>query len=827
MEYEPLPEAPAGSAPRKEPASEVPLRVRRPSLRRPPGSRRSFGGHLWRWLWVYGLGLGACSGLLVAAVIHMPEVEMLERFRPGLVTELLDRHGAPYANYALERRVMLRQGQVPKLLQDAIVAVEDANFFQHGGIDLAGVMRAAVANLRAGQVTEGASTLTMQVAENLFHTRGRDWRRKIEEALLAVEIEKRYSKAQILTLYCNLIYTGNGNYGMAAAAADYFNKPVGQLTLAEAATLAGLPQRPNDYNAYRNPELVKARRNHVLRRMRIEGMIDERTMLAAAAEPLLIAQHRRDAKDGGGTYFAEEVRRYLEQRYGSQRLYGAGLRVQTTLDPQIQRAAEEAMRGHLRALDHRRGWRGPLVHLDHPDEQELPSWRHDEPVAPGRWYEGVVLASTSGGAEVRIGSEHFTLDRDGIAWTRKPRVSDVLRRGDVAWFRLEERPKDTSKAGSRDARPAEPPELMLEQEPRIEGAVLVLDSASGAVRAMVGGWDFERSKFNRATQAQRQVGSAFKPFVYGAAIEQGYTAADTLFDAPTAFIGADGKLSYAPQNYYHRYAGMITLRRALEQSVNIPAVKMLDMIGVRRVIDFARRCGIASPLPPYPSLALGSADLVPLELAAAYATIANSGLYMQPYFVQQVATSDGETLESHLPQARKALNAPEAYVLTHMLEGVIDHGTAFALSPLDVDIAGKTGTTDDYSDAWFVGFTPRLTMLTWVGYDVKRSLGNGMTGAAAALPPWKELAERGLAEGWLAKGERFQRPPGVTMLAVERYSGLLPPPGAAAYLRLQEEAFVTGTEPSRSWEGSVASARELPWYQQRAFYLPKEGERMP
>jgi penicillin-binding protein 1A len=833
MDYEPLPEAPAGPPPLAEQTPRGPLRVRRPGkLRRDPARpRRTVRGHLWRWAWVYALGLGACSGLLVAAVIHMPEVDAIDDFRPGLVTELFDRHGGSYANYAFERRVLLRQGQVPKLLQDAIVAVEDQHFTEHSGVDLAGILRAAVENVRAGRIQQGASTLTMQVAENVFHTRGRSWRRKIEEALLAVEIEKRYSKQQIITLYCNVIYTGNGNYGMAAAATDYFNKPVGQLTLAEAATLAGIPQRPNEYNPYHNPAGVTKRRNHVLRRMLAANKIDEPTYRAAVAEPLLLAQRRRTPQESGGTYFAEEVRRYLEQRYGSQRLYGAGLRVGTTLDPKMQAAAEEAVRKHLLAMDHRRGWRGPLVHLDRedPEAQTLPSWRRGERVVPGRWYEGVVVAAGPDSAEVRIGEERFTLERHGIAWTRKAKVSDALKRGDVAWFRLEAPTPADGKAPARAVAAKEPatPRLMLEQEPRIEGVMLVLDSASGAVRAMVGGWDFERSKFNRATQAQRQVGSAFKPFVYGAAIEQGYTAADTLFDAPTAFIGADAKLSYFPQNYYHKYAGVITLRRALEQSVNVPAVKLLDLIGVRRVIDFARRTGIASPLPPYPSLALGSADLVPIELAAAYATFANSGLYMHPYFVEQVATADGEVLEHHTPQARKAMDAPAAYVLTHMLEGVIDHGTAFSLSPLEVDIAGKTGTTDDYSDAWFVGYTPKLTMLTWVGYDVKKSLGNGMTGAAAALPPWKEVAERGLAEGWIAKGEKFVAPPGVTMLAVERYTGLLPPPGGGSYLRLQQEAFVAGTEPNRPWEGSLASVSGLPWYQQRAFYLPKEGERMP
>jgi penicillin-binding protein 1A len=323
------------------------------------------------------------------------------------------------------------------------------------------------------------------------------------------------------------------------------------------------------------------------------------------------------------------------------------------------------------------------------------------------------------------------------------------------------------------------------------------------------------------------VGSAFKPLVYGAALEQGFTAADTLFDAPTAFLGADARLSYSPQNYYRRYTGIITMRRALELSINVPAVKALDIVGAPRVVDFARRAGIESPLPPYPSLALGSADLVPLELAGAYAAIANHGILLPPYFVEAVTTSDGRTLELHTGQARKAMDASVAYVLTHMLEGVVDRGTATTLAALDVDLAGKTGTTDDYSDAWFVGFTPKLTVLTWTGYDLKKTLGNGMSGAVAGVPPWKAIAERGLAEGWIAKGERFVMPPGVTIAPVEYYTGLAAPPGSAAYLRVIEEAFVSGTEPSRQWDPFWSQVRELPWYQQRAFYLPKEGEKMP
>jgi penicillin-binding protein 1A len=326
------------------------------------------------------------------------------------------------------------------------------------------------------------------------------------------------------------------------------------------------------------------------------------------------------------------------------------------------------------------------------------------------------------------------------------------------------------------------------------------------------------------TQAHRQVGSAFKPFVYGAALEMGFTPADTLFDAPTAFLGADNQLSYVPRNYYRKYYGILTLRRALELSINVASVKLLDMVGIDRVVDFAHRCGIESELPPYPSLALGTADLTPLETAAAYAAIANHGTYVAPYLIERVTTADGQRLEQHQPSTRTAMDPRVAFVLTYMLEGVVDRGTAAKAAGLDLDLAGKTGTTDDYSDAWFVGFTPRYTLLSWVGYDVKRSIGRNMTGAEAALPIWKSLVEAGLADGWLSPGERFTPPPGVVVEPVDYLTGLLPGPGAE---RTIEEAFVAGTEPVQSYEPIWATIVSLPWYQQRPFYIPKEGEKMP
>ncbi|MCB1032800.1 MAG: penicillin-binding protein, partial [Acidobacteria bacterium] len=347
---------------------------------------------------------------------------------------------------------------------------------------------------------------------------------------------------------------------------------------------------------------------------------------------------------------------------------------------------------------------------------------------------------------------------------------------------------------------------------------------TGAVRAMVGGWDFERSRFNRAVQAKRQVGSGFKPFVWGAALEAGYTAADTLFDAPTYFLGADNQPTYRPRNYGREYYGIVTLRHALEKSMNMTAVKLQDLIGVDQTIDFAKRCGITVDLPPYPSLALGVTEITPIEIASAYAAIANQGTYVQPYMIQRVDSPTGQTLDETLPETRFAMAPEVAFILGSMLHGVVERGTGTDLAAFNLDIAGKTGTTDDFSDAWFVGFTPRYTILSWVGYDQRRSLGHNMTGAEAAIPIWHRIVERGLADGWLQEGERFSPPPGINLVPIERNTGLLPVPGTENVI---VEAFVQGTEPARSYEPIWNEIMELPWYQQRPFYLPKEGERMP
>jgi len=816
------------------------------------GGRKSAGGRSGhrggggrpRWLrWVLplvvALVVGAAAGVAVAAAIHMPRVEALTDFTPSLITDLHDHGGDTFASFARQRRIMLEETQVPEQLRQALLAIEDSNFYRHGGIDLTAVVRAEVANLRAGRIVEGAGTLTMQLARELFLTRERTWRRKIEEALLAVELEKSLSKQQILTMYMNLVNLGHGNYGFAAAARYYFHKDVGQLTLPESAMLAGIVQAPSRMSPYRRPDLVRDRRNRVLQRMLDEGYIERAEYEAAVAAPLGVVAQAPDVPFA--PYFAEDVRKYLESTYGTDAVHEGGLQVWTTLDTDVQRAAEQALRAGLQRLDHRR-WRGASQQLEEgqdPDSYELDAWT-SQPLIAGRWVQGIVVAADPRTARVRVRDQVYEIGPEAIRWTGRKRPSELLSRGDVAWFEVlaPEAEGGAGEGGEAEAGTGATPaaagtdpadlRLALEQQPEVQGAVVVLEAATGAIRAMVGGWDFQRSKFNRVTQAKRQVGSAFKPFVYGTALEMGYTPADTLFDGPTGFLGADQKISYWPRNHGRDYHGILTLRRALERSVNIVAVKLLDLVGVDRVIDFARRAGIRSDLPPYPSLALGTADISPIEMAAAYAAIANQGTWVEPYMIDRVTSSSGQILEQHTPVTGTVTDPRVAFVLTHMMEGVIDRGTAVAVRDLPIALAGKTGTTDDYTDAWFVGFTPRYVILTWVGYDVKRSLGAGMTGSQAALPIWRDVVEAGLADGWLRQGETFTPPPGVVFETVEYYTGMLPGAATAAGDSggTIDEAFLRGTEPVQASTPRTALVFSLPWYQQRPFYIPKEGENM-
>jgi penicillin-binding protein 1A len=764
------------------------------------------------------LALGLLLGAAVAATIHVPAVDAVTDYAPALVTKLYDRHGVVYQRYFKENRVLLEEGQVPEILRQALIAAEDRNFLRHGGIDLAGILRSAAKNVALGEIDQGASTLTMQLAGTIFLDRRQRsgwsaWKRKVGEAFHAVELEKRLSKEQILTLYANIMNLGHGNYGFEAASRFYFGKSAAELEPEQAALLVAILPRPSDWSPLEKPEFMLQRRNLVLQAMFAEGYLTREQYELARQKPLGVERRRRGPTTGA--FYAEEVRRRLYATYGETGLYGRGLEVHTTLDAGMQETAEEALRWGLVRLDHIRGWRGAIDHLDTEalEDQVLPSWDRLE-IAPDRWVQGLVLSADARQATVQVADRRFTVGPDEIAWTRRREPRSVLERGDVAWFVV--------RARDDEARTLY---LELAQEPELEGAVVLVESATGAIRALVGGWDYERNEFNRATQAQRQVGSAFKPFVWGAAFEQGYTAADTLFDGPAVFQGADSLASYSPRNFSREYGGIVTLRTAMEKSLNVVAVKLQDLVGVDNVVDFTRRCGITAALPPYPSLALGVADVVPLEAAAAYASIANQGIYVQPYLVERVTTPDGRVLEQHRASASQAMDPRVAYLLTHLLRGVVQRGTGAGLASLPVPVAGKTGTTDSYSDAWFIGFTPRYTLVVWVGFDRKRSIGRNMTGAEAALPIWRRIVERGLEQGWIDADEAFVAPQGIVFRRIETKTGLLAGADAASSI---QEAFVAGTEPVREFSPRWQRVMELPWYQQRSFYgRPRAGEKMP
>lgn len=791
----------------------------------------------WRWLTpiVATPVAGVLLGIGVAAMIDLPQVEAVAELNPSQITRLRDRHGEVFRNYSVENRIMLAEGEVPEVFERVLLTAEDRNFYSHGGFDIVGVARAVLQNWRRGERFSGASTITMQLARTHYLDREKVWKRKILETFYAIELEKRLSKQQILTQYCNWIYFGHGNYGLEAASRYYFGKPAAELDHVESATLVAVLPGPSVWTPYLRPEVVRNRRNTILRVLAERGVITRQQADEAAAKPLNVVKQRETKPVA--PYFAEQVRRDLYGTYG-QGFYERGLQVRTTLDPRMQNAAEQALRRGLVWLDQLRGYRGPAARVERDDLEAddlaesvgglLSAWIGFEAEA-GAWAPGVVLRRGRRDAEVRIADRRYVLEPEGYAWTR--RDAPPLARGDIAWFEL--RAAETNDSGEDadgDEGVVSAPPLALElvQAPQVEGAVLLLESSTGAVRAMVGGWDYERSEWNNATQAERQVGSLFKPLVFGAAFEHGFTPADTLFDAPAAFTGTADRLNYSPRNYYRKYLGILTLRKALEKSVNVTAVKLQDIVGTDRVIDFAHRTGIRSPLPHYPSLALGATELTVLEVATAYATLANLGVHVEPYLIESVATRNGRELEVHVPQASTVLTPEVAYLLTHVLSGVIQRGTAQSLRDLELAaVAGKTGTTDAFTDAWFAGYTPRYTLVTWVGYDDNRPIGRNMTGAVAALPIWKDILSQGIEEGWIDPHATFTRPNQVRLALVEYNSGLLPSRRLVGQ-ELIEEAFIAGTEPVLSFDPDTRHVYDLPWYQQRALYgEPKAGENMP
>jgi penicillin-binding protein 1A len=735
---------------------------------------------LARYLGIAALFLGAAlsgtaGGVLFAYVGDLPQISALDDYTPGTITRVIGRDGSVVGEFATERRQIVAYEDIPEVLRQAIVSAEDGDFWTHGGLKVDRMLLAYVQDKLTRRRTPGRSTITQQLARQLFpETVGFDRtpERKIKEALVAMQIEKRYRKEEILTMYCNKVAWGNGTYGVEAASQLYFGKPAKALTLNEAATIAGILPAPQRYNPYTNLKAATTRRNYTLDRMVDRGYITREAAAAARAEPIVTSgqpAHPRSI----APYFRETIRIELEDRYGAQALYEHGLTVRTGLDPDLQRAANQALDLGLRKIDKARGqFRKPARNLI-AEKRSIETYRHprwtSDPVA-GEILPAVVMAVEGTDIVVRLDDWTGTIPRAGYGWTRR-RAADLVQRGDI----IEVLVKDLS--SSERTFMAD-----LDQLPELEGAVVALDNRTGQILAMVGGASFERSQFNRATQAMRQVGSLFKPFVYTAAIDRGYTADSVLDDSPVSFNPGPNQPPYEPQNYDREFLGPVTLRDALADSRNVPTIRLMDALGPRTVINYARQLGISSPLPEVLSVAIGSAEATLLEITSSYSAFPNQGVRMTPLYTLQVTDREGNTLEQHRSQPLEAIRADTAYIVTHLLEGVVRHGTAASARELDWPLAGKTGTTDDYTDAWFVGFDPDITVGVWVGFDQKRPIGANQTGTEAALPIWKEIMRTWIARRRLELPEppEFVRPGNVVI----------------AETSVGPEAFIVGTEPA-------------------------------
>jgi penicillin-binding protein 1A len=681
---------------------------------------------------------GALAGLLFVYSTDLPQVTDLERYRPSSITELYDDKGAVIGSFALQRRVIARYEDYPKVLRDAVISIEDKDFERHWGIDLWRVMGAAYRDLSSGSRAQGASTLTMQLSRNLFLNPDRKFGRKVQEVMMAIQIERRFTKEQIFTLYANQIFLGHGVYGFEAGSEYYFSKKAKDLTIEEAALLAGLPKGPSAYSPINNPDKALRRRNLVINNMMEDGRITAAEAMEAKSKPLNL--RLLSDPNNVAPYFVEETRRYLEKKFGTDQVHEGGLKVYTTLDGALQRAANRAVLDGLATYERRHGWKAHLPNVfaagDDFATYEHADWAHT-PEA-GSYFHALVSMVSPTQAELKIGKYTATLRPAEMAWTTHRNPSEILAVGDVAYVRV------------LLVEPNQHLQVALEQDSGAQAALVAIDNNTGEIRAMVGGRDFDESKFNRATQALRQTGSSFKPYVYSAAVEQGAMPDDTILDAPISFPGAGG--TWSPHNYDGKYEGVISLRHALADSRNIPAIRLAQRVGIKTVIEYVHKFGITNEIQPYLPVALGSAEVTLLEHTAAYTTFPNDGVRLSPHMLRKVTDYDGHVLEQDVGDVRDVISAHSARIMVELLRGVVLHGTGYAATKLNHPVAGKTGTTNDFTDAWFMGFSPSITCGVWVGFDEKKTLGAKETGAQAALPIWIDFMRVALAD---RKDEQF------------------------------------------------------------------------
>jgi len=694
------------------------------------GGRRLVGRVLFSLLVLISILVGATAGLLLVYTTDLPQVDALEAYRPSSITELYDDHGRVIGSFALQRRVVATYEDFPPALRDALVSIEDKDFYRHSGINFWRIVGAAYRDITSGGRLQGASTLTMQLARNLFLSPDRSFHRKVQETMLAIQIERRFTKPQIFTLYANQIPLGHGTYGFEAASEFYFGKPAKQLTLDEAALLAGLPKGPSIYSPINHPDRALRRRNLVINAVLEDGKIT--TVQAADARSAPLGLHLAHDPNSLAPYFVEEIRRFLESKYGADQVHEGGLKVYTSLDVDLQRAANQAVLDGLAAYERRHGWKGHLENIAAEglvlDKYFHPDW--DDDLDAIHYVHALVTSSGTGIATLKFGKYTAALAQSDVAWTQH-KIADILKTGDICYVKI------LSLGANGAAR------VSLEQDSGAQGSLLAIDNATGGIKAMVGGRDFNESKFDRVTQALRQVGSSFKPYVYTTVIDGGATPDDTILDEPTSFPTPSGP--YSPHNYDEKFEGIITLRRALAQSRNIPALKLANKVGIRSVISYAERFGVTSKLPPYLPVALGAAEITLMEQTSAYSVFPNDGVRVLPRYITRVTDYEGRVLQEDFPEVKDVISERTARTMTSMLREVVLHGTGIAASKLPFPVAGKTGTTNDFTDAWFVGFSPTMTCGVWVGYDEKKSLGAKETGAHAALPIWMNFMTAAMA----------------------------------------------------------------------------------
>jgi penicillin-binding protein 1A len=726
--------------------------------------------------------LGILLGLVLVYQKGFPQIKNLEDIKPVVMTTLYDDQNAAIKDFAIEKRIIVRSDDISPALKKALIASEDNQFYSHWGINFRGFIR-AVGGVLLRKKWGGGSSITQQLARGLFLTPEFSLSRKLQEMLLAIQIEKKYTKDQIMTFYCNKIFLGGSIYGVEAAARHYFGKSVREINTAEAALIAGIIPNPNGlYSVFKKPQNVLKRRNYVLLKMMLLKLISIKEYQDALAVKL-----PEKPADAGvvslADYFTEDTRKYLEAKYGDNLLYKGGLKVFTTLNGETQKWAEDALREGLRTLDKRRGWRSREKLFNLAENKldirryELPAWENAR-IEANQIIEGVVLEVGKGKADVRIAGYRGELLAADARWTNRPLLR-LLKAGDVALFRIL-----SVDPGRKQL------ELALEQEPVVEGALLAVDNKTGEIKAMVGGFAFQKSKFNRAIQALRQTGSTFKPIIYTAALENGFSAATIIQDEPYTYYDESIQQLWEPHNHKGDFLGPLTLRRGLELSRNLVTARILEAITPEVGVRYARKFGITSDLKPYMSLSLGAFEVTLKEMVEAFTVFANYGIRVNSYFIRSIRDLNNNIIEENFPERKQVIERETAFIMNYLLQGVVRSGTGWRARALPAPIGGKTGTTNDFSDAWFIGFTPSLTVGVWVGLDQKKSLGEEQTGAEAASPIFVKFMENYLAK--YPETGKFRPPSGVYMIDIDKYTGKLLTPDCLYPL---SEAFLPGTEP--------------------------------